>query len=226
MAGLSFPFSSKVLSERASGPHPGMRLRSTGQARTFGPENYMGPHTKSRKRSELAPEARPGEALQDTRAVMDAIRRIVRMLRVSARASERLVGISGAQLFVLQQLADAGPCSIGELAERTLTHQSSVSVVVSRLIERGLVTRRASEEDGRRAEVTLSPKGRTLWRKAPPMAQAHLIAGLGRMEASERAALAQGLAALVREIGADTQAPTLFFEDEAAPQRRTRKKAP
>jgi DNA-binding MarR family transcriptional regulator len=183
----------------------------------------MGPHAKARK-SQEAPLGAPGEALEDTRAVMDAIRRIVRMLRVSARASERLVGISGAQLFVLQQLADAGPCSIGELAERTLTHQSSVSVVVSRLIERELVTRRASEVDGRRAEVALSPKGRMLLRRAPPMAQAHLIAGLGRMQASERGDLARGLAALVREIGADTQAPSLFFEDESAPQRRTRKK--
>lgn len=73
---------------------------------------------------------------------------------------------------------------------------SSVSVVVSRLIKRGFVTRRASEEDGRRAEVALSPKGRTLLRRAPPMAQAHLIAGLGRMQASERGDLARGLAAL------------------------------
>lgn len=186
----------------------------------------MGPHAKPRKRQERSSGAQPREALEDTRTVMDAIRRIVRMLRVSARASERLVGISGAQLFVMQQLADAGPCSIGELAERTLTHQSSVSVVVSRLIERGLVTRRASEADARRAEVALSPSGRTLLRRAPPMAQAHLIAGLGRMEASERSALAQGLAALVREIGADAQAPTLFFEDEpSTPPRRTRSKS-
>ncbi len=154
--------------------------------------------------------------------VMDSIRRIVRLLRVSARASERLVGISGAQLFVLQQLAEAGPCSIGELAEATLTHQSSVSVVVSRLIERGFVSRRASEADGRRAEVMLTPAGRALLRRAPPMAQAHLISGLRRMGAAERGALAQGLSALVREIGADAQAPTLFFEDEAPPRRRKR----
>jgi len=183
----------------------------------------MGSHTKSRRWPEAPPGAQPREELEDTRAVMDSIRRIVRMLRVSARASERVVGISGAQLFVLQQLADAGPCSIGELSERTLTHQSSVSVVVSRLIERGLVTRRASEADGRRAEVALAPDGRALLRRAPPMAQAHLIAGLRRLDASERGALARGLAALVREIGADAQAPTLFFEDEAPPRRRPRK---
>ncbi len=184
----------------------------------------MGSHTNSPGRLAAPAEARGHEELEDVRSVMDSIRRVVRMLRVSARASERLVGISGAQLFVLQQLADAGTCSIGELAERTLTHQSSVSVVVSRLIERGLVSRRASEKDGRRAEVALTPAGRTLLRRAPPMAQAQLIAGLRGMGAAPRAALAQGLLVLVREISADAQAPTLFFEDEAPSRRPSRRR--
>jgi DNA-binding MarR family transcriptional regulator len=182
----------------------------------------MGPHINPRRHQEQPAQEQGREDKEDVRVVMDSIRRIVRLLRVSARASERVVGISGAQLFVLQQLAEAGPCSIGELAEATLTHQSSVSVVVSRLIERGFVSRRASEADGRRVEAALTPAGRTLLRRAPPMAQAHLISGLRRMGATERAALAQGLSALIREIGADAQAPTLFFEDEAPSRRRKR----
>lgn len=180
----------------------------------------MGSHINSRERLKAPARAQGREEVEDVRSVMDSIRRVVRMLRVSARASERLVGISGAQLFVLQQLADAGLCSIGELADRTLTHQSSVSVVVSRLMERGLVSRRVSEADGRRVQISLTPAGRTLLRRAPPMAQAHLIAGLRRMNAAQRGALAQGLSALVRELGADTRSPTLFFEDEA-PRRRS-----
>jgi len=184
----------------------------------------MGSHINSRERLEAPGKARRREEMEDVRTVMDSIRRVVRMLRVSARASERLVGISGAQLFVLQQLEDAGPCSIGELAEHTLTHQSSVSVVVSRLIERGLVSRRASETDGRRVQVALTPAGRTLLRQAPPMAQAHLIAGLRRMSAAQRGALAQGLSALVREIGAETQSPTLLFEDETPLRRSSRER--
>nr|WP_254626714.1 MarR family transcriptional regulator [Myxococcus sp. CA039A] len=156
---------------------------------------------------------------EDVREVMDGIRRIVRLLRVSARASERLVGISGAQLFVLQQLAEAGPCSINALAERTLTHQSSVSVVVARLLERGLATRRPSAEDGRRVEVALSPLGRALLRETPAMAQARLITGLRRLEPGAREGLAQGLSALVRELGLEGNEAPLFFEDEPAPGR-------
>lgn len=184
----------------------------------------MGSHINLRERLEAPGGVQEREELDDVRSVMDSIRRVVRMLRVSARASERLVGTSGAQLFVLQQLAEAGPCSIGELAEHTLTHQSSVSVVVSRLIGRGLVSRRVSAEDGRRVLVALTPAGRTLLRRVPPMAQAHLIAGLRRMNAAQRGALAKGLSALVREIGANKQSPTLFFEDEAPPRRLSRER--
>src|SRR4051794_8130303 len=70
----------------------------------------------------------------DVRAIMDAIRRIVRVLRVSSRAAEKQVGLSGAQLFVLHKLADTPALSLNELADRTRTHQSSVSVVVQRLV--------------------------------------------------------------------------------------------
>jgi hypothetical protein len=43
------------------------------------------------------------------------------------------------------------------------------------------------------------------------------------MAPEARAALAQGLAALVAQLGADQEQPPLFFEDEApAPKRRSR----
>lgn len=179
----------------------------------------MGSHTIRRGRAAQAPREP-----EEIRATLDAIRRLVRMLRVSARASEDRLGLSGARLFVLQQLAEAGPCSINELAERTFTHQSSVSVVVSRLIEAGLVSRRPSAEDGRRAEVSLTPEGQGLLRTAPPMAQAQLIAGLRRLEPGRRTALAEGLTALVRELGLEQQTAPLFFEDEAPTRRRQGKK--
>ncbi|HWB54702.1 MAG TPA: helix-turn-helix domain-containing protein, partial [Tepidisphaeraceae bacterium] len=72
--------------------------------------------------------------------ILDEIRRLVRFLRVSARAAEKYLGISGAQLFILQTLDQSdGPLSVNELAERTRTHQSSVSVVVQKLVNQKLV---------------------------------------------------------------------------------------
>ena len=72
------------------------------------------------------------------REVLDAIRRIVQALRESSRAAEKGVGLSSAQLFVLQTLQETPGLSLNELAERTRTHQSSVSVVVTKLARQRL----------------------------------------------------------------------------------------
>ena len=87
---------------------------------------------------------------------MNAVRSIVRALRINTRAIELKMGISLAQLFVLQQLAERAADSLNDLAERTATHQSSVSVVVRRLVERGYVTRTSSSADKRRIEIGLT----------------------------------------------------------------------
>src|SRR6478736_1986575 len=88
---------------------------------------------------------------------MNAVRSIVRAFRVNTRAIELKMGISLAQLFVLQQLTERPADSLNELAERTATHQSSVSVVVRRLVDRGLVTREAAASDRRRVQIALTP---------------------------------------------------------------------
>jgi len=161
---------------------------------------------------------------EGVRAALDMLRRIVRALRLSARAAEKQVGISGAQLFVLQQLVDEGGLSVGELAARTHTHQSSVSVVVARLAERGLVRRRAGREDGRRSEVSLTPAGRALLRRAPNPAQERLVAGLAGLEPSDRRALVGALTRVVRAMGVAGERPQLFFEDEGAPRAKRQRR--
>src|SRR4051812_30916919 len=105
-------------------------------------------------------QTHPSAAMVDSQAVersMNAVRSIVRAQRISTRAIELKMGISLAQLFVLQQLAERPAESLNELAERTATLQSSVSVVVRRLVERGLVSRTASAADKRRIEIAVTP---------------------------------------------------------------------
>src|SRR3954463_8082348 len=106
--------------------------------------------------------------------VMDSLRALVRALRISTRAVEKEIGISGAQLFVLQQLLDSPARSVNDLAERTSTHQSSVSTVVSRLVDRGLVRREPSADDARRMEISITDRGRRLLDTAPRTAQSRM----------------------------------------------------
>lgn len=145
---------------------------------------------------------------------MNAVRSIVRALRLNTRSIEAKLGISLAQLFVLQQLADRPADSLNELAERTATHQSSVSVVVRRLVERGFVTRVAANADRRRVQIALTPAGQELLHDAPSTIQNDLIAAMSRMTPERQHTLAELLETWILAAGIDLAAPPMMFEDE------------
>ena len=158
--------------------------------------------------------ATPSEAeaeLLGARA-MDGLRRVVHALRLGTRASERAVGLSTAQLFVLRQLYAASRQSLGDLARRTRTTSSSVSEVVARLVRQGLVAREASTRDRRRAVLTLTAAGATLVETAPETVQDQLVAGFGRLDAATQRGLAEALETWLDASGLSDVAPTLFFE--------------
>jgi DNA-binding MarR family transcriptional regulator len=150
----------------------------------------------------------------DVSRSMNAIRSVVRALRVNTRSIELKLGISLAQLFVLEQLAHRPAESLNELADRTATHQSSVSVVVRRLVDRGLVSRTAAPTDKRRVHISLTEAGETMLRGAPPTVQADLLDGIQSLRADQRATLADLLEAWVRASGIDLANPPMMFEDE------------
>jgi DNA-binding MarR family transcriptional regulator len=154
------------------------------------------------------------------RASLDSFRRIVRALRQFDREAEKRAGLSGAQVFVLQKLAEAGGTSINELAARTHTHQSSVSVVAQKLVDRKLVRRMRSPRDARKVELALTDQGKALLRKAPPAAQDRLIAALKSLAAPRRRLLNRLLADLIQKMRIEREPPTLFFEDHSPRRRR------
>src|SRR5437763_4546401 len=106
-------------------------------------------------------DVEPLENSESLTRSMDAVRAIVRALRLNTREIELKIGISLAQLFVLQQVAERPAESLNDLADRTATHQSSVSVVVRRLVDRGLVTRKSSTIDKRRVQIAATAAGVT-----------------------------------------------------------------
>lgn len=145
---------------------------------------------------------------------MNAVRAVVRALRINTRAIELEIGISLAQLFVLQQVAERPAESLNDLAERTATHQSSVSVVVRRLVERGFVTRRASTNDKRRVEIALTPAGQKLLVGAPRTIQTRLMAALDTMTPADRRTLANLLTRWLDAAGISYAAPPMMGETE------------
>jgi DNA-binding MarR family transcriptional regulator len=171
----------------------------------------------------LASSGRSAASAAQVRAGLDALRRIVQGVRLSSTQAQRQTGLTGAQLFVLQQLADAPAQSLNELAARTRTHQSSVSTVVARLVARRLVSRRRAAADARRLLLELTPSGRAVLANAPETAQSRIIAALEKMSLHRRLALIDGLRSLVSALGMAGAPPALFLEPgRESPKRRKR----
>src|SRR5262245_51773024 len=161
-------------------------------------------------------------ASSDVRGVLDAFRRIVQALRVAGLDAERRVGLSSAQLFALQLIAEHPSISINDLAKLTFTHQSSVSVVVQRLVARHLVAKVRWSGDRRRRRLDVTPAGSRLLRRAPVAMQEQLIAAVSALGPSDRRTLARSLTDIARLVGAKTASlpASMLFEDTGRGARR------
>jgi DNA-binding MarR family transcriptional regulator len=158
-------------------------------------------------------------------ASVDAIRRILRALRLAARQTQMVAGLSAAQLFVLRALEDGEQASLSELAMRTMTDRSSVASVVDRLLEAGLVVRGTARADRRRAAIVLTASGRAVLGRAPDPPTELLVKALRTLPDRQAQPLAEGLTALVEAMGmADGPAGMLFDDDQSARPSSSRKR--
>jgi DNA-binding MarR family transcriptional regulator len=152
--------------------------------------------------------------LTDTQRILDSIRRLVRLLRLTDRAAQSELGLSGAQLFVLHELGKTPSLSLCELADRTRTDQSSVSVVVTRLVEAGYLTRDRDKRDARRLVLNLTKSGRAIAEKSPPAAQERILEALDRIAAADRRRFADIFSRVIDELGESRGSAPMIFEEE------------
>jgi DNA-binding MarR family transcriptional regulator len=168
-------------------------------------------------RSDAAPDFQRNPDAEVS-AALDAMRRILRQLRVLARKSELAAGLSAAQVFVLTALSRSQGMSVSEVATATLTDRSSAAAVIDRLVELGYADRQQSDEDRRRAVISATPRGRRALKQAAPPPTTTLIDAIQAMPDRDRRSLAVGLTSLVQSMGIDHEPAGMLFED--APPRR------
>lgn len=164
----------------------------------------MPSHAAGTPRAEQRSQSR--DRTRNVAAIVDALNAVVRELRLASRETEQLVGLHAAQLTALHQLALSPVASLTELADRTHTDISSVSVVVSRLVEQGLVARRPADHDKRRHALGLTTRGRAVVRRSPLTGNSRLLRAAQRLSDREMHTLASALNKLaegLRDGGAE-----------------------
>ena len=115
-----------------------------------------------------------------------AVTRTARRLRQEASA-----GLSPSQGAMLATIERHGPLTPSELAQRERVQRPTVTRMLARLEEDGIVQRAADPTDGRSFLVSLTPHGLELLHEVRSRKDAYLARRLSKLDDEERAALAR-----------------------------------
>lgn len=122
-----------------------------------------------------------------------AIMRLARRLRQQAEP-----GVTPSMLSALASMDYLGPVSLKELAELERVQPPTLTKIVARLEETGLVRRDADSEDRRVARVSLTPEGKQFIQRSRTRKDAYLSRRLGKLGARDVDTLAAAVDALER----------------------------
>ena len=95
--------------------------------------------------------------------------------------------------------------------------------MLGRIVRAGLVDRTRSSDDGRRVDLSLTPKGRRLLRRAPVPPTEALFDALQSLTDHQARSLATGLAALLETLGLESGQAPMLFEDQPTLSRSARR---
>ncbi|MGD8339797.1 MAG: MarR family winged helix-turn-helix transcriptional regulator, partial [Gammaproteobacteria bacterium] len=94
---------------------------------------------------------------------------------------------------VMELLAANGERTVGQIASTVGLAQATVTVIVDRLADRGLVTRRRSDTDRRRVQVSLTDQGHQLFARAPTALQTRFLQNFAGLKSWEKMAILSAL---------------------------------
>ena len=131
--------------------------------------------------------------------VIVALRRMIRAVELHSRTLVESHGLTVPQVLILKALQN-GSLSAGELANSVSLSQGTVTDILNRLEQRGLITRIRDTADRRRVHVKATDTGLALLEQSPPLLQERFAArfkGLHEWEQTQLLASMQRIAAMM-----------------------------
>ena len=114
--------------------------------------------------------------------VLGLFRLIFKSANKHFEAIEKSVGISGAQLWALSEIASSPDITVNRLAKVMSLHQSTTSNLIDKMEEKGLIERTRSEQDRRVVNVRPTEQGQSILNNAPGPFKGILPDALMRMD--------------------------------------------
>lgn len=140
------------------------------------------------------------ESTQRSLLVLKKFRVLFGAVRQHFREVEKSCGVTGSQLWILQEVANAAGIGVSELAGRLSIHQSTCSLLVDKLVGRKLLVKVRSKEDQRRVGLKLTKGAMLLIAAAPAPTSGVLPEALNALDAKTIRDLDVSLGRLLEQI--------------------------
>jgi DNA-binding MarR family transcriptional regulator len=129
----------------------------------------------------------------NSREILISLRRIMRAIDLHSKHLERQAGVTVPQILVLQTIDECGSLAVSELARRVSLSQATITSVIDRLAQKGLVRRDRSATDRRVVSVSLTDFGKVRIADAPELLQEDFIRRFEKLEPWEQKMLIAAL---------------------------------
>ncbi|MCB1902067.1 MarR family winged helix-turn-helix transcriptional regulator [Cognatazoarcus halotolerans] len=133
-------------------------------------------------------------------SVLQRFRVLIRTAQRHSQWVERQSGVTGAQLWALQELSEVPGLKVGELARCMALHQSTASNMVDKLETSGLIRRERGSADQRVVRLYPTEAGLALLERAPSPARGVLPEALRRLDADALERLHMDLDVVITQI--------------------------
>jgi MarR family transcriptional regulator, organic hydroperoxide resistance regulator len=156
--------------------------------------------TAARKPSVKAGKPRAETPLPDTLAFMQLLWAVDHGLRSLSKRMQSSIGITGPQRLCLRLLGRTPGVAPSELAAALHIDRGTLTGILDRLVQRGLVRRKPDPSDGRRMQLELTAAGRRHDRESSGTVEAAVRRSLSSLAPARVSAARDVLEALSREL--------------------------
>lgn len=132
--------------------------------------------------------------------ILKKFRIIIRAAQKYSQWVEKQCGVSGAQLWLMQELSEKPGLRVGELAGKLAIHQTTTSNLLDGLEKREYINKLRNTDDQRVVTITLTEKGLSLLLSAPRPARGLLPEALRQLDPDILVQLGLGLNCLLEGL--------------------------
>lgn len=141
-----------------------------------------------------------GVSQDRSKEIIFLIRKLMQGGELYTKELNKKYQITSAQLNCLLALYENGPLPPSQIAKHMMVKSSTVTGVIDRLEQKGLVKRTRNSPDRRIITIQLTETGRALAESAPPPVQQRVIDGLRRLSPWQVNQIIAGLSKLTNML--------------------------